>query len=205
MSALVRRMIVAALAAMALGLVAVGSAAGHGGGVARAGTDQVQDAVRLHRRFLTVALVPRPREALEAAIPSPPDLTRTFYGSDPLVPLWGLSCGRASLRDVRTGRLALSIVAVPTGLTDPGSPPLANNFDHLNRFAHRPPGGGPPVTLGLRTRDAVDRFCFPAAGGCSAAVTTAPGSAARRMLGRARPAVRVAFDHRRIARLDLPF
>ena len=49
MSALVRRMIVAALAAMALGLVAVGSAAGHGGGVARAGTDHVQDAVRLHR------------------------------------------------------------------------------------------------------------------------------------------------------------
>jgi hypothetical protein len=53
------------------------------------------------------------------------------------------------------------------------------------------------------TAGAVDRFCFPAAGGCAATLATAPRSATRRLLGGARPPVRAAFDHRRIARLDL--
>lgn len=258
---MVPRLLLAALAAAALTTVAAAPASAHGGAPRSAPASSAPDGLQLRGCFMAVALVPRPRGALRAAIPAPPDLTRTFYGADPLVSLWGLTCDGARVPGARTGSLVLSLVAVPTGLTDPAAVPLANNFDHRlvavdtssrtlalalrrhgvparlarrarggqgrvavpgqydlrvaaslldrphdhrNRFEHRPRGGGPRVRLGLGTAGAVDRFCFPAAGGCSAVVRTAPGSAARRLLGAATPAVRAAFDHRRMARLDLP-
>jgi hypothetical protein len=261
MTARPRRAAAAAALAAAAVLAAAAPAAGHGGGHVRAAAAGAAPAVSLRDCFMTVGLVPRPADRLRAAIPAPPDLTRTFYGSDPLVSLWGLSCARASVDGVRTGRLVLSLVAVPTGLTDPEAVPLANNFDHRlvrldtssrtlglalrrrglpaqlaprargrrgrvvvpgqyelraaavqldqphdhrNRFEHRPPGGGARPHLELETEGAVDHFCFPAAGGCSATITTAPRSTTRRVLGGAEPTVKAAFDHRRIARLDLP-
>jgi len=257
---MVGRLLLAALTAGALTTVAAAPASAHGG-APRAAARSASDGVQLRGCFMAVALAPRPRGALRAAIPAPPELTQTFYGSDPLVSLWGLTCDGARVPGARTGPLVLSLVAVPTGLTDPAAVPLANNFDHRlvavdtssrtlalalrrhgvparlarrarggqgrvavpgqydlrvrasrldrphdhrNRFEHRPRGGGPRARLGLEMAGAVDRFCFPAAGGCSAVVRTALGSAARRLLGAGTPAVRAAFDHRRIARLDLP-
>ena len=123
-----------ALAALAV-LVAAAPAAAHGGAGVRAAADRPADArreaaVQLRGCFLNVALVPRPAGALRDAIPSPPDLTRTFYGADPLVSLWGLSCDGARVDGKRIGPVVLSLVAVPTGLTDPRAVPLANNFAH---------------------------------------------------------------------------
>jgi hypothetical protein len=253
-----------ALAVLAV-LVAAAAASAHGGAPVRAAVDRPADArgpaaVQLRGCFLNVALVPRPARALRDAIPSPPDLTRTFYGADPLVSLWGLSCDGARVDGKRIGPVVLSLVAVPTGLTDPRAVPLANNFahrlvridssartlalalrrrglpanlarragggngrvvvpgqyrltvravvvdqphDHANRF-ERPVRGGRPVSLGLETFGTVDRFCFPGAGGCEASVAAVPRSAVGRLVGGAAPAVRVAFEHRKIARLDLP-
>ena len=252
-----------ALAALA-GLVAAAPAAAHGGAPTRAAVDRATGdssaaAVQLRGCFMNVALVPRPARALRAAIPSPPDLTRTFYGSDPLVSLWGLACDGARVEGRGTGPVVLSLVAVPTGLTDARAVPLANNFahrlvridssartlalalrrrglpanlarrarggdgrivvpgqyrltvraalvdqphDHANRF-ERAARGGRVTSLGLETAGAVDRFCFPAAGGCTAAVAATPRSTVGRLVGGAAPAVRAAFDHRKIARLDL--
>jgi hypothetical protein len=249
----------AALAALAT-LVVAAPASAHGDPPARAAADRPRDAIQLRGCLLTVALVPRPAGALRSALPSPPDLTRTFYGSDPLVSLWGLSCDGARVEGERIGRVVLSLVAVPTGLTDPRAVPLANNFahrlvridssartlalalrrrglpahlsrragggngrvvvpgqyrltvravvvdqphDHANRF-ERPAHGGRSTSLGLETFGAVDRFCFPSAGGCQASVAAAPRSTVGRLVGSAAPAVRVAFEHRKIARLDLP-
>jgi hypothetical protein len=256
----------AALAALAA-LLAAAPASAHDGPHTRAAVDRPRDAVQLHGCFLTVALVRRPASALRAALPSPPDLTRTFYGPDPLASVWGLSCDRANVHGARTERLVLSLVAVPTGLTDPRAVPLANFFahrlaridtgsrtlglalarrglpvrlarrisyspgrsgagrvtrivvpgqyrlaveartpdqrhDHVNRFEHLARDGR-TASLGVTAKGALDRFCFPAAGGCSASVAATPGSPVARLLG-GRPApVRVAFDHEKVARIDL--
>jgi hypothetical protein len=74
--------------------------------------------------------------------------------------------------------------------------------DHANRF-QAATRGGRAAALGLQTVGVVDRFCFPAAGGCEASVVAAPRSAVGRLVGGAAPAVKVAFQHRRIARLEL--
>ena len=260
----------AALAAL-VALVAATPVSAHGGPDARAADgaraagDRGRAAVQLRGCFLTVALVPRPASALRAAFPSPPDLTRTFYGPDPVASVWGLSCDRAIVDGERTGRAVLSLVAVPTGLTDPRAVPLANFFahrlahvdtgsralalalargglpvrlaprirysparagraarivvpgqyrlevvartldqrhDHANRFEHVGRVGS-TASLGVTAKGALDRFCFPAAGGCSASVAATPGSTAARLLGGPSAPVRVAFDHERIARIDL--
>jgi hypothetical protein len=256
----------AALAALAA-LVAAAPAPAHGGPHAGAAADRPRDAARLHGCHLTVALVPRPASALRAALPSPPDLTRTFYGPDPLASVWGLSCERATVGGASTGRVVLSLVAVPTGLTDPRAVPLANFFahrlvridtgsrelglalarrglpvrlarrirhsparaggrrtatiavpgqyrlavdartldqrhDHANRFEHVGRDGR-TASLGVRAKAALDRFCFPSTGGCSASLVATRGSQAARLLGDRAPEVRVAFDHEKIARIDL--
>jgi hypothetical protein len=79
---------------------------------------------------------------------------------------------------------------------------LDQPHDHLNRFEHRGRSGRVTV-LTLQTTGALDRFCFPAAGGCSASISATPGSIAARLLGGRSAPVSVAFDHRRIARIDL--
>jgi hypothetical protein len=255
-----------ALAALAA-LVTAAPASAHGGPHVRAAADRPRDTAQLRGCHLTVALVPRPASALRAALPSPPDLTRTFYGPDPLASLWALSCERATFAGARTGRVVLSLVAVPTGLTDRRAVPLANFFahrlvrvdtdsralglalarrglrvrlarrirysaarpgargaarivvpsqyrlavraraldrrhDHANRFEHVGPDGR-RASLGVTAEGALDRFCFPAAGGCSVSLAATPGSQAARLLGGRGPAVRVAFDHEKIARIDL--
>jgi hypothetical protein len=248
-----------ALAALAV-LTAAAPAAAHVGPHAPAAAARPADALTLRGCLMTVALVPRPASALRRALPSLPDLTRTFYGPDPLLAAWALSCRGARIGAAPVGDVVLSALAVPTALTDPRAVPLANNFahrliridssartlalalrrrglpanltrrargrhgrvvvpgqyrltvravvvdqphDHANRF-ERPVRGGRPVSLGLETVGAVDRFCFPAAGGCEASVAAVPRSAVGRLVGGAAPAVRVAFEHRKIARLDLP-
>jgi hypothetical protein len=264
---MLHRTLAAAALAAALPLAAAAGANAHGGPHARLAAAETPD-VRLRGCRMTVALVPRPAAALRRAFPSPPDLTRTFYGSDPLLALWVLSCERAQVEGAPARRATLSLVAVPTGLTDPAAVPLANAFahrllrvdtssrplahalrhrglparravgmryahspegrvpatataavagqyrlevaasaldrphDHRNAFEHRAPGRR-PATLALTTAGANDRFCFPAAGGCSASVAATPGSQLARLLGARRATPRVAFDHLRITRIDL--
>ena len=188
---------------------------------------------------------------------------RTFYGADPLVSLWGLSCDGARVDGKRTGPVVLSLVAVPTGLTDPRAVPLANNFAHrlvridseladararpaparrcppnwrgaraahsgrvvvpgqydLTRARRRArPAPRPRQPLRAPRRAAAARACARASDGRRRRPLLLPRR--RRLLGLARAPRRArrsrgcsaalrrpvlaAFDHRRIARLDLP-
>ena len=86
--------------------------------------------MKLRDCFLTAAFVPRPASALRSVFDAPLDLSMTFYGPDPLVGVWGMSCDRARVGGRRAGSLVLSLVGVPVGLTSPEALPLANNFAH---------------------------------------------------------------------------
>lgn len=88
------------------------------------------EAVRLRGCRMTVALVPRPADALQRAFDHRLDLSQTFYGSDPLLGIWALACDRGRLAGERLGATIVSLVGVPVGLTSAGAPPLANNFAH---------------------------------------------------------------------------
>jgi hypothetical protein len=161
MTARSRHAAAAALAAAAL-LTATAPAFGHGGVQAQAvPARSPESGITLRGCLMTVALVPRPADDLRAALPSPPDLTRTFYGGDPLVSLWGLRCRGADVGRVRAGRVSLSLVAVPTRLTDPQGVPLANNFTH--RLA-RVDTSSRTLALKLR-RHAVPAHLAPGMGG----------------------------------------
>jgi hypothetical protein len=89
-----------------------------------------QATVKLRGCWMTVAYVPRPADALERAFPWLPDLAQTFYGPDPLLGVWAMSCDRGRVADRRVGRVVLSLVGVPVALTAPDAPPLANFFAH---------------------------------------------------------------------------
>lgn len=86
--------------------------------------------VTLRGCWLTVAFLPPPLDALRDALRAPLDLSMTFYGPDPLVGTWGLSCDRARVSGRRVERLILALVAAPVGLTGQHAQPLANNFAH---------------------------------------------------------------------------
>jgi hypothetical protein len=166
MNAHSRHAAAAALAVAAL-LTAAAPALGHGGVQPQAAPKgSPERGISLRGCLMTVALVPRPADDLRAALPSPPDLTQTFYGGDPLVSLWGLRCRRADVAGVRARRVALSLVAVPTRLTDPKGVPLANNFTH--RLA-RMDTSSRTLALKLR-RHAVPAHLAPAMGGGSGEV-----------------------------------
>jgi hypothetical protein len=77
-----------------------------------------------------------------------------------------------------------------------------NPHDHINRFEYRAPDGG-EAGLGLATADAIDRFCFPASGGCKASARASRGSPFARLLGGRSAAVRVGFDHAKLPRVEL--
>lgn len=110
-------------------LVFAGTATAHGG--AQMATPQsAQGAVKLRECWMTVAYVPRPAAALRRAFPRPPDLTQTFYGPDPLIGVWAVSCAHGRIAGRRVGPLILSLVGVPVALSDPGAPPLANFLAH---------------------------------------------------------------------------
>jgi hypothetical protein len=259
----------AVLAVMLASLAFTGTATAHGG--AHSATPRsVQGVVKLRECWMTVAYVPRPAAVLEGAFPNLPDLAQTFYGPDPLLGVWAVSCKRGRAAGRRVGRVVLSLVGVPVALSAPGSPPLANFLahaliradtnsrvlaaglrraglpgrlgstvryrhsrpsvvpsrgtldvpgayrlevsastpdptnphQHWNRFTYRGRSGR-VAQLGLATAAAFDRFCFPAAAGCSASVATRPGSALAKVLGATSAEARVGFDHAKLARLDL--
>jgi hypothetical protein len=86
--------------------------------------------VELRDCRLTVAYVARPAAALRKAFPRPPDLSQTFYGPDPLLGLWAVTCKRGRLDGRRLRRVILSVVGVPVAVSDPQEPPLANFLTH---------------------------------------------------------------------------
>jgi hypothetical protein len=255
-----------ALSALVLSLAFAGSAAAHVGHSAQVGIADPE--VELRSCFLTTVLVPRPAEVLQPVFERPLDLSRTFYGPDPLLGIWGFDCERAVVEGKRVGRLITSLVGVPTALTSAGA--LANNFAHAliridtnsrvlaralrraglpgkrarkARYRHSPPGvvpssgrlvvperykidvsardldptnphdhlnsfehlddDGDAATLTLSSQDAFDRFCFPAAGNCSATIKAPTGSAIGRLLGGRTAPVRVGFDHEKLAEIDI--
>lgn len=99
-----------------------------------------------------------------------------------------------------TGRLAVPgqyEIAVSATDLDPTNP-----HDHVNHFEHRRDPGR-LARLSLRSKDAVDRFCFPASGGCTASVRAPRGSALRRLLGGRSAPVLVGFDHDKLPHVDL--
>jgi hypothetical protein len=57
-------------------------------------------------------------------------LSQTFYGPDPLLGVWAVSCDRGEVAGGRVGRAVLSLVGVPVTLSVPGAPPLANFLAH---------------------------------------------------------------------------
>jgi hypothetical protein len=112
-----------------LSLAAATPAAAHGGGHLHAAPgDPV--AAKLRDCRLTVAYLPRPPEAILKAFRRPPDLSQTFYGPDPMVGLWAISCDRARVAGRPAGPVIASLVAVPVGLSVFGAPPLANFLSH---------------------------------------------------------------------------
>jgi hypothetical protein len=241
---------------LALTLAFATPAAAHGGA---ASTGLVGGAeVMLRDCHLTAAFAPRPASALDFGAP--------FYGPDPLVGIWAMACDRSRVAGEPAGRLVLSLVGVPVGLTAPGALPLANNFGHRllqldttsrplakaarraglpatiaagSRYRHSPPGALPSrgslvvpgshsvavgasqpdptnphdhanlfehrggAALALTIDDAFDRFCLSPGDTCSASLQAARGSALRRLLGRRSAPVRAAFDHYRLARVDI--
>jgi hypothetical protein len=93
------------------------------------------------------------------------------------------------------GRLAIPhgyTIAVRATALDPTNP-----HDHLNRFEHRNRDNS-VSSLGFSSQGAVDRFCFPASGGCSATLRVPRGSPLRRLVGRRSAEVLVGFDHERL-------
>jgi hypothetical protein len=259
----------AAIAVMLASLAFAGTANAHGGAHS-AVAQSAHGAVKLRECWMTVAYVPRPAAGLVRAFPRPPDLSQTFYGPDPLLGVWAVSCARGRVAGRRAGPVVLSLVGVPVALTAPGAPPLANFLAHALiradtnsralaaalrraglpgrlraalRYRHSRPGvvpfsgaldvpggyrlevtasapdptnphqhsnrftyrgrNGRMAQLGLVAASAFDRFCFPAAGGCSASVSAPPGSALADLLGGTSVQARVGFDHARLARLDV--
>jgi hypothetical protein len=84
-------------------------------------------------------------------------------------------------------------VAVGASQPDPTNP-----HDHANLFEHRD-----DAALALTIEDAFDRFCLSPGETCSASLHAARNSALHRLLGRRSAAVRAAFDHDRIGRVDI--
>jgi hypothetical protein len=122
-----RAVILATLASLAV----AAPAAAHGGGHPRPAANQAAGgAVKLRDCWMTVGYLPRPAARLLEVFRMPPDLSQTFYGRDPLLGVWALSCARAKVGEDRVGRVIVSLVGVPMGLTSVGAPPLANFFAH---------------------------------------------------------------------------
>jgi hypothetical protein len=105
---------------LALVLAVAPPAAAHGGSASAGVTGGVP--VTLRDCHLTAVFAPRPASVLDFGAP--------FYGPDPLVGVWAMACDRSRVAGEPTGRLVLSLVGVPVGLTAPGVVPLANNFSH---------------------------------------------------------------------------
>jgi hypothetical protein len=114
------------IVAILVSLAVAATAAAHGGGPPGAAPAEV----KLRDCWMTVAYVPRPAAVLELAFARPPDLTQTFYGPDPMLGVWAVSCDRGRVAGTRTGRVTLSLVGVPVRPSVLGAPPLANFLSH---------------------------------------------------------------------------
>ena len=119
-----------ALIATSLASLAITASAGAHDGAHSALPRSEHAAVKLRGCWMTVAYVPRPAPALESAFPRLPDLAQTFYGPDPLLGVWAVSCERGRVAGRPVGRVVLSLVGVPVALSAPGAPPLANFLAH---------------------------------------------------------------------------
>ena len=77
-----------------------------------------------------------------------------------------------------------------------------NPHDHANRFEHlgekRRTG-----TMSLAIQNALDRFCFPESGACTASVKAERGSLVARLIGGRSAPVRAGFDHAKLPRVTL--
>jgi hypothetical protein len=152
---------------LGLGLIAASAAAAHAPGeradpaaAAAAAGGKASSKLRLRTCWMTVTFVPRPQDLLESAFGWPVDLSARFYGlPDPLLTTWTLRCKKARSGSTRVARPILSLVAAPSGLTDPSAVPLANNFAHAvvavdtnrRKLAQRLRRGGLPAKRsGLR-------------------------------------------------------
>ena len=122
------------LLAIVLSLAVAGSGAAHPGSPhvdgARALAAAGGTKVTLRDCFLTAAFVPREASVLQPVFRRPLDLSQTFYGPDPLLGVWGMSCEGARVAGRRAGRVIASLVGVPVGLTSPEALPFANYFGH---------------------------------------------------------------------------
>jgi hypothetical protein len=119
----------AVVAVLLASLAFAGAASAHGGAQSTL-PQSAHAAVKLRACWMTVAYVPRPADALKRAFPRLPDLAQTFYGPDPLLGVWAVSCARGRVAGRRVGPVVLSLVGVPVALTAPGAPPLANFLAH---------------------------------------------------------------------------
>jgi hypothetical protein len=122
-------MAIATVAAILASLALAASAPAHGGAHSAVPPSR-NAAVKLRECWMTVAYVARPADELGRAFPRRPDLDQTFYGADPLLGVWAVSCARGRVAGKRVDRVVLSLVGVPVALTAPGAPPLANFFAH---------------------------------------------------------------------------
>ena len=122
------------LVTVGLSLAVAGPAAAHPGlphgGTAPSLAAAAGTKVALRGCFLTAVFVPREASVLQPVFHRPLDLSMTFYGPDPLLGVWGMSCERAKVAGRRVGQVITSLVGVPVGLTSPDAVPLANNFGH---------------------------------------------------------------------------
>jgi hypothetical protein len=140
----------AVLVTLAVALAFATPAAAHGGAASTGlagGT-----AVKLRDCHLTAVFAPRPASVLDFGAP--------FYGPDPLVGIWAMACDRSRVAGEPAGRLVLSLVGVPVGLSAPGAIPLANNFAHRllqlattsRRLAKAARRAGLPATIAPASR-----------------------------------------------------
>jgi len=79
---------------------------------------------------MTVAVVPRPAAALQAALTSPIAPATTAYATDPVVALWALACERGRVERRRIGRSVVALVGVPVKAPAAADTPVANEFTH---------------------------------------------------------------------------
>ena len=86
--------------------------------------------MKLRGCLLTAAFVPRPASAHADGLPPAADLSQTFYGTDPLLGVWGSPAGGpgspGGAPDAWSPRWWRCRPADPS----PGALPLANNFGH---------------------------------------------------------------------------
>ena len=77
-----------------------------------------------------------------------------------------------------------------------------NPHDHANRFDH-PAEKGRAGTMTVAIQNALDRFCFPSSGACTASVRAERGSLVARLIGGRLLRVRAGFDHAKLPRVTL--